>query len=119
LSLAEGDNAAVTLVLYSDKSVAESVGIEERLASIVAPLGFHVQVIWADRDLPEAEWCEMLTSAYQCPWTWMLAASLIAVSLMSGLKGLFWTIFWGTAAWFVSKCVISFLLKRKLGISRS
>lgn len=115
LSLAEGENASVTLVLFSDASGAESFRIEERLASIVAPLGFRLQVIWADRGAPETEWCEALSSAYQNPWTWMLLASMITLGTLAGLKGLFWTLFWGAAAWFVSKVVISSLIKRKMG----
>jgi hypothetical protein len=118
LSLAEGDNASVTLVLCSKYSPAENVKIEERLASIVAPLGFHIQVIWADRGAPETEWCEMLFSAHQSPWTWMLVGGLITVGVLSGLKVLFWTLFWGAAAWFVSRFVIPFLFRRKMGFSR-
>ncbi|MDR1621067.1 MAG: hypothetical protein LBS00_01690 [Synergistaceae bacterium] len=105
----------MTLVLFSDKSAMESFRVEERLASIVAPLGFRVQIVWADRGAPEAEWCEALSSAYQSPWTWMLVASMIALAVMAGLKGLFWTLFWGTAAWFASKVVISFLIGRRMG----
>jgi hypothetical protein len=115
LSLAEGENASVTLVLFSDSSRAESFRVEERLTSIVAPLGFRLQIIWADRGAPETEWCEALSSAYQNPWTWMLVVSMITLGILSGLKGLFWTFFWGAAAWFASKAVISFLIRRKMG----
>ena len=117
LSLTEGEQASVTLVLSSDNVAAESLlGVEERLASIVAPLGFRVQVIWTDRGMPQTEWCEALSLAYQSPWTWMLVTAMLVIIALSGLKGLFWTLFWGTAAWFVSKVVISFLIKRKMGI---
>jgi hypothetical protein len=78
-------------------------------------LGFSVQVIWADRGAPGAELCETLTSAYRSPWTWMLVAALIALKCMAGWNGLFWTLFWGTAAWFVSKVIISAITRRKMG----
>jgi hypothetical protein len=45
----------------------------------------------------------------------MLVVSMITLGIMAGLKGLFWTIFWGTAAWFASKVGISFLIRRKMG----
>ena len=115
LSLAEGENAVITLVLTSDNTTAECSKIEERLASTIAPLGLGVRVIWADRGTPGAELCENLSFAYQSPWTWMLVAALIALKSMAGWKGLFWTLFWGTAAWFVSKIVISVIKKRKMG----
>ena len=113
LSLVEGENASVTLVLLSDNFAKENSRIEERLTSIVAPLGFRVQIVWADST--DAEWCEALSSAYQSPWMWMLVVSMVALGIIAGLKGLFWTLFWGTAAWFTSKGVISFLAKKKIG----
>ena len=115
LSLAEGENAAVILVLSSDSATAEYCKIEEHLTSIIAPLGLSVRVIWADRGSPGTELCETLSSAYRSPWTWMLVTALVALKFMAGWKGLFWTIFWGTAAWFVSKFVISAITRRKMG----
>lgn len=114
LSLAEGENASVTLVLSSDK-VNRGSEVEDRLTSIVAPLGFDIQVIWIDRGRAEIEWTETLSALYNSPWTWMILVSLIVLAIMAGMKGLFWTLFWGTTAWFLSKLVISFLTKRKLG----
>lgn len=115
LSVAEGDSASVTLVLSSDDPVAKGALVEERITSIVAPLGFRVKVIWVDRGVPEAEWSEALSSLYQSPWLWMLVAAMTALGVMAGLKGLFWTLFWGTAAWFVSRFTISFLTRKRLG----
>jgi hypothetical protein len=43
----------------------------------------------------------------------MFVVGITAVGIMAGLKGLFWTLFWGAAAWFVSKGLISFLTRRK------
>jgi hypothetical protein len=110
--LAAGENAAVTLVLSSDNP-AENSGIEERLASIVAPLGFHVSVIWADSGVPEAGLCEALSAASRSPWTWMSLGAVIALVTMTGLKVLFWTLFWGTAAWFASKAFFFFPSRKK------
>lgn len=115
LSVAEGDNAAVTLVLSSDDCATTGAQAEERISSIVAPLGFCVKIIWVDRGAPAAEWCETLSSCYQSPWFWMLVVAMLALGIIAGTKGLFWTLFWGTAAWFVSRFTISFLIRKKLG----
>jgi hypothetical protein len=113
LALAEGETASVTLVLSSEDASA-GAGVEERLASVVAPLGFRVQVIWADESAPAAEWSEALSALSLSPWTWMVAASIIALVIIAGLKGLFWTFFWGAAAWFVSKALVVFVLKKRM-----
>jgi hypothetical protein len=115
LSLAEGDSASVTLVLSSEDSVSKGHLIEERISSIIAPLGFCVTVIWVDRGAPEAEWCETLLSLYQNPWFWMLVVAMLTLGILAGLKGLFWTLFWGTAAWFVSRFIISLAVRKRLG----
>jgi hypothetical protein len=115
LALAEGETASVTLVLYSESASAGTHGVEEHLASVVAPLGFRVQVIWADRSAPGTEWCETLSSFSLNPWTWMLVAAVLALGVMAGLKGIFWTFFWGAAAWFVSKVLVSFAVKKRMG----
>ena len=102
----------MTLVLSSNNAAAECGKIEKRLAAIIIPLGFSLRIIWADRGTPGAELCEKLSSAYQSPWTWMLVTALVTLKLMAGWNGFFWTIFWGTAAWFVSKIIISVLAGR-------
>ena len=112
MALAEGENAVMTLVLSSNNATVNCSEIEDRLAAIITPLGFRVQIIWADRGTPGAEFCETLSSAYRSPWTWMLLAALVTLKIMAGWKGFFWTIFWGTAAWFVSKVIISALARR-------
>ena len=115
LSLTEGENAAITLVLSSNNATVECCKVEERIAKVIAPLGLGVQVIWTDKGTQGAELCETLSSVYQSPWTWMLVVALVALRFMAGWKGLFWTVFWGTAAWFVSKVVISAITRRKIG----
>ena len=102
------------LVLQSNTAMERSE-IENRLAEIIAPLGFSVQVIWADKGTPGADLSEGITSAYQSPWTWMLIGGLITLKFMAGWNGLFWTLFWGTSSWFASKVVISKLKQRKIG----
>ncbi|MDR2175494.1 MAG: hypothetical protein LBO82_06110 [Synergistaceae bacterium] len=113
LALAEGETASVTLVLSSENA-SPGAEVEERLASVVAPLGFRVQVIWADSSAPGAEWHEILSSLSLSPWTWMIAASAVTVVAVAGLKGLFWTLFWGTAAWFVSKVLVASALRKRV-----
>lgn len=114
LTLIEGEEAFVTLVLSSGSLVAEKLGVEERIASIAAPLGFRMQFIWVDRGAPEAEWCETLSSIFRSPWTWMVVVSAVALGIMAGMKGLFWTLFWGAAAWFVAKLALSFFSPKKI-----
>jgi hypothetical protein len=116
VALAEGETASVTLVLSSEDAETRPQ-IEERLASFAAPLGFRLQIIWTDR-AAGVEWSERLSSLHKNPWAWMLTASLIALLSIAGLKGLFWTLFWGTAAWFSSKFLISFAAKKKMGWAR-
>ena len=114
LCVAEGEAAAMTLVLSSNSGAVECSEIEERLAEIITPLGFSVRIVWADKGTPGAELREKFAFAYQSPWTWMLVAALITLKIMAGWKGLFWTLFWGTSAWFVSKVVISVAKRRKM-----
>ena len=103
----------MTLVLSSNNEVAECGEIEKRLITLMTPLGLSLQIIWADRgSTPSSELCEKLSSAYQSPWTWMFVTTLVALRFVAGWKGFFWTIFWGTVAWFVSKVIISALARR-------
>ena len=113
LTVAEGETASVTLVLSTDSSAPENDGIEEHIASVVTPMGFRTQVIWVDKNISGAEWNEKLPTVYQSPWTWMVIAGVLALMDMAGLKGIFWTFFWGATAWFVSKFFIFFLTRRK------
>jgi len=115
LCVAEGETAAMTLVLSLNDVTMDCGEIEKRLAEIIAPMGFSVKVIWTDNGAPGVDLGEKFTSAYQSPWTWMLVAALITLRIMAGWNGLFWTIFWGTSAWFASKVVISLTKKRKMG----
>ena len=102
----------MTLVLSSNNAAVECGEVEKRLTRVMAPLGFSLRIIWADRGTPGTELCETLPSAYRSPWTWMLVAALLALKVIAGWKGLFWTVFWGTAAWFASKVIISALARR-------
>lgn len=122
LCVAEGETAAMTLVLSSNNNAAmdtsestENKEIEKGLADILSPLGFSSRVVWTDRGAPGADLNENIYSACQSPWTWMLVVALITLKFMAGWKGLFWTLFWGTAAWFVSRVVIALAKRRKMG----
>jgi hypothetical protein len=112
VSLAGGEPASVTIVLPSDEGI-DNRGIEEKVASIAAPLGFHTRIIWVDRGSFEAEWGETFCSLFHSPWMWMLLAAMISLGVFAGLKGLFWTLFWGTSAWFISRFFFSFSAKRR------
>lgn len=115
LFLAGGESASVTLVLCSDNASLEGTKVEEKISSIVAPLGFGVQIIWVDREGLERKWGEALFSLLLNPWSWMLLVTVIVVAITAGLKlkGLFWALFWGTVAWFVSKFAIAWAVRRK------
>lgn len=115
LLVTEGECASITLVLFSDDSAAKGTQVEERISSIMAPLGFQAKVIWADRPEPNMAFGEGLSSLMLNSWFWMLLVSMLVLGIIAGLKGLFWTLFWGTAAWFVSKAGIFFLVGRKSG----
>ncbi|GHV36575.1 hypothetical protein FACS1894187_11400 [Synergistales bacterium] len=101
----------MTVVLTSDGP--DNHGIEEKIAAIAAPLGLKVHVVWADRGLPGSELCEALSLLAYNPWAWMFVSATIALVLMAGLKGLFWTFFWGTAAWFTSRFLIASAARKK------
>ncbi|GHV46571.1 hypothetical protein FACS1894204_08460 [Synergistales bacterium] len=101
----------MTVVLTSDGT--DNLGIEEKIAAIAAPLGFKVHVVWADRGFPGSELCETFSSLAHNPWAWMFLSATASLVLITGLKGFFWTFFWGTAAWFVSKFLIAFITRKK------
>ena len=109
----------MTLVLSPNNEAVERCKIEEWIAEVIAPLGLSVQVIWTDKGTPGGELCETLSSFYKSPWTWMFVVALVVLKFMAGWKGLFWTIFWGTAAWFVSKIVISVFTRKRMGSTTS
>jgi hypothetical protein len=115
LALAEGETASVTLVLSSKNASAEAgmTGMEEHIASVVAPLGFRVQIIWVDKNAPAAEWSEAFSSFCLNPWMWTILAAVVAILAIAGLKGLFWTLFWGAAAWFLSKVLVSLVFRKR------
>lgn len=112
LSMNEGEEASVTLVLSSDVAERED-WLEARLSSIVAPLGLTVRTIWVDRGAPKTEWCETKGALYQSPWTWMLLVSMVTLVFKAGWNSLFWTMFWGTAAWFIARFVPALFRKKK------
>jgi hypothetical protein len=114
VALAEGDPASVVMILSRDGG-EEKAAIEERIAEIAKPLGFGAKFIWLDGEAPER--CDVSKS----PWTWACVAGCIALGVTAGVSGLFWTLFWGTAAWFVSRTLISLTARKKIkkfGLSR-
>ncbi|GHS97543.1 hypothetical protein AGMMS50276_17780 [Synergistales bacterium] len=111
LSFEVGETPSMTVVLISDG--LDKSGIEEKISALSAPLGFKVHVVWAEGGLPGSEFCETLSSLAYNPWAWMFLSVAVSLALMTGLKELFWTFFWGTAAWFVSKFLIAFAARKK------
>ncbi|MBR1671556.1 MAG: hypothetical protein IJ702_01380 [Fretibacterium sp.] len=88
----------LTLVLsFTDASCQPAV--ERKLSFLMKPLGLTPLVIWAR---PEDELLDLLKS----PWLWMALASSIALTVIAGWAGFFWTTFWGTAAWFVTRGLV-------------
>ena len=101
----------MTLVLSSKDGVFESK-VENRLNAVMKPLGIASSVIWSSQGSPEEEWCEIRSALYRSPWAWMVLSSAVALVFLAGWRGLFWTAFWGTSAWFLAKGA-AFLLSRQ------
>lgn len=115
LSMEEGDEATLTLVLSSDDGTG-SEEEEESLASVLSPLGLSLRVIWVARGATGAKWREAKEPVYiyKSPWTWMSLAALTALAVNAGLRGVFWTCFWGTAGWFVARFLPVLFRRKKL-----
>ena len=109
--LEDGETALMTLVLSSKDGVFESK-VENRLNAVMKPLGIASSVIWSSQGSPEEEWCEIRSALYRSPWAWMVLSSAVALVFLAGWRGLFWTAFWGTSAWFLAKGA-AFLLSRQ------
>ncbi|MCR4818345.1 MAG: hypothetical protein K5841_05260 [Fretibacterium sp.] len=87
------DTLAVVLSLMD---VSSRPGIEKKLTFLMRPMGLAPLVVWAT---PEEELLDLLKS----PWLWMALASSIALAVIAGWAGFFWTAFCGTATWFVAR----------------
>ena len=116
LALAEGENAPVTLVLSSPNESYEA-RIERRLSSLMEPMGMIISVVWSSRVGARMEWTEARASLCKSPWTWMALASSAALVVMAGWRKYFWTLFWGTVAWFIVKGLKSLFQGKKLFVS--
>ena len=114
VALAEGETALVTLVL-SSRAASHEPGIERQLSSLMEPMGMVASVIWFNRGSSAAEWTEtrLTFDLHRNPWAWMALASSIALVVIAGWSGLFWTAFWGTAAWFSVRGLCFLLQKRR------
>lgn len=83
-------------VVLSLTDASDRPGIERKLSFLMKPMGLTPLVVWAT---PEEELLDLLKS----PWLWMVLATSIAIAVIAGWAGFFWTAFWGTAAWFVAR----------------
>ena len=89
------NNADLSVVLSEDDLIPEiKQKIESHLNSIFKPMGIISSVVWA---APESWAASLVRSS----WTWAGAASCLAVIVTAGFEGFFWTLFWGSAAWFI------------------
>ena len=83
-------------VVLSLTDVSGRPGIEKKLSFLMRPMGLAPLVVWGT---PEEELLDLLKS----PWLWMALAASIALAIIAGWAGFFWTTFWGTAAWFAAR----------------
>lgn len=99
---APSDEGLVTVVLAS-RDPSHEPKIAQRIKALLAPLGMAVSVVWADRGSPGAAWIEMRPLLFTDPWAWMALTSSVALVVLAGWAGFFWTAFWGAAAWFIAR----------------
>ena len=112
LALAAGDNALLTL-LMSSGDVSREPGLARSLSALMEPLGMLTSVVWFSRGAPGSDWVEARFSLLRSPWAWMALASSVALIVVAGWVGFFWTAFWGTAAWFVVRGLTFLFFRRK------
>lgn len=86
---------------------------ERHATALMRPIGIRPNIIWFNRGAPGTEWLETRWSFFSSPWVWLAIASSIALVVSSGWDALFWTAFWGTSAWFISRS-IKFLTKESV-----
>ena len=106
-----GDDALLTL-LMSSSDASRELGLTRSLSALMEPLGVLTSVVWFSRGAPGSDWVETRFSLLRSPWAWMALASSVALIVVAGWVGFFWTAFWGTAAWFVVRG-LTFLLPRR------
>ena len=91
--------AKITLV-FSEEDMNPDIKakIEEHISSVLKPMGLKASIVWASPELG-------IMPVLQSPYTWGGVASCVAVAVTAGLAGLFWSVFWGVAAWFAIRGV--------------
>lgn len=89
------EHANLTLVFSEeDLSPQTKHKVEEHISSVLKPMGLKALIVWAS---PERD----VMSVIQNPYVWAALASCMAVVITAGFEGFFWTLFWGSAVWFV------------------
>ena len=88
------EHADLTIVI-SDEDLPENTKeqVEKHLTDVLDPAGMKASIVWAT---PERG----ILPIIQNPYTWAVIASCSAVIITAGFDGFFWTVFWGTLAWF-------------------
>ena len=88
------DHADLTVVFSDDDLNPESKKkIEKHFDAVLKPMGLKPSIVWA---IPERGIMQALTN----PYVWAGIASSAAIIITAGFAGFFWTVFWGTSAWF-------------------
>ncbi len=99
------DHADLTIVFSDDDLNPESrKKIEKHFDAVMRPMGLKPSVVWA---MPERGIMQVLSNSY----VWAGIASSSAIIITAGFAGFFWTVFWGTSAWFFMRG-ISLISKR-------
>lgn len=95
LSPSRKKDDADLIIVMSDENIIPEVRhkIDKHFASIMKPMGISPSIVWAS---PERG----IFSLVHSPYTWAAVASCSAVIITAGFDGFFWSVFWGTAAWF-------------------
>ena len=121
LSKSQEQNVAeLTVLVSSVLDLSNDIGYEEtesdferQALKLFPPLGIRPNIVWFSRANPGTEWLETRWTALSSPWLWLVLASCAALAVYSGLDTLFWTAFWGLAAWFTVR-LIKFLTKESV-----
>lgn len=90
----ENEHADLTVVFSDDVLNPENrKKVERHFDAVLKPMGLKPSIVWA---IPERGIMQALSN----PYVWAGIASSAAIIITAGFAGFFWTVFWGTSAWF-------------------
>ncbi len=88
------EHADLTIVFSDDDLNPENrKKVERHFDAVLKPMGFRPSIVWAVPD-------RGIMQALGNPYVWAGIASSLAIVITAGFAGFFWTVFWGTSAWF-------------------